>query len=157
MPTLVSRIILKTNDAGGSWQPQQSGTNLKLNKVRFIDPDYGIAVGVNGIILRTTTGGEPVTRVDNVSSNIYTFNLEQNYPNPFNPSTKIKFAVPVETEVRLNVYNTLGQQVAEIFNGRLKEGYHEVDFNAGSLTSGIYFYRLEADKFVDVKKMIVIK
>ena len=85
------------------------------------------------------------------------FTLEQNYPNPFNPSTKIKFAIPVETEVRLNVYNTLGQQVAEIFNGRLKEGYHEVEFNAGSLTSGIYFYRLEADKFVDVKKMIVIK
>jgi V8-like Glu-specific endopeptidase len=85
------------------------------------------------------------------------FTLEQNYPNPFNPSTKIKFAIPFETEVRLNVYNTLGQQVAEIFNGRLKEGYHEVDFIAGSLTSGIYFYRLEADKFVDVKKMIVIK
>lgn len=85
------------------------------------------------------------------------FTLEQNYPNPFNPTTKIKFAVPVETEVLLNVYNTLGQQVAEIFNGSLKEGYHEVEFNAESLTSGIYFYRLEADKFVDVKKMIILK
>jgi V8-like Glu-specific endopeptidase len=83
--------------------------------------------------------------------------LEQNYPNPFNPSTKIKFVLPVETKVRLNVYNTLGQEVAEIFNGNLKEGYHEVVFDAGSLTSGIYFYRLEADKFVDVKKMIILK
>jgi len=85
------------------------------------------------------------------------FGLEQNYPNPFNPSTTIRFSIPVETDVRLNVYNALGQEVAEIVNSRLKEGYHDVDFDAGSLTSGIYFYRLEADKFVDVKKMIILK
>jgi hypothetical protein len=85
------------------------------------------------------------------------YTLEQNYPNPFNPSTKIKFSIPAETNVRLNVYNTLGQEVAEIYSGRMKEGYHEVEFNAESLTSGIYFYRLEADKFVDVKKMIILK
>ena len=59
-----------------------------------------------------------------------TFVLEQNYPNPFNPSTKIRFSIPVETEVRLNVYNALGQEVAEIVNSRLKEGYHEVNFDA---------------------------
>ncbi len=86
-----------------------------------------------------------------------TFALEQNYPNPFNPSTKIRFSIPIETDVRLNVYNTLGQEVAELVNSRLKEGYHEVNFDAVSLTSGIYFYRLEAEKFVDVKKMIIIK
>lgn len=85
------------------------------------------------------------------------FSLEQNYPNPFNPSTTIRFSIPVETDVKLNVYNTLGQEVAQILNGRLKEGFHEVEFEAGNLTSGIYFYRLEADKFVDVKKMIIIK
>jgi V8-like Glu-specific endopeptidase len=83
--------------------------------------------------------------------------LEQNYPNPFNPSTKIKFSIPEETDVRLSVYNSLGQEVAQILNSRLKEGYHEVNFEAVSLTSGIYFYRLEADKFIDVKKMIIIK
>jgi len=86
-----------------------------------------------------------------------TFSLEQNYPNPFNPSTTIRFSIPVETEVSLSVFNTLGQEVAQILNGRLQEGYHEVNFDASSLTSGIYFYRLEADKFVDVKKMIIIK
>ena len=85
------------------------------------------------------------------------FALDQNYPNPFNPSTKIRFSIPTEADVRLNVYNTLGQEVAEIVNSRLKEGFHEVNFDAVSLTSGIYFYRLEADKFVDVKKMIIIK
>ncbi|MFI5237555.1 MAG: T9SS type A sorting domain-containing protein [Ignavibacteriales bacterium] len=85
------------------------------------------------------------------------FMLGQNYPNPFNPSTKIKFAIPSETEVHLNVYNTLGQKVADIINGSLKPGHHEVVFDAASLTSGIYFYRLETDQFVDVKKMIIIK
>jgi photosystem II stability/assembly factor-like uncharacterized protein len=86
-----------------------------------------------------------------------TFMLEQNYPNPFNPNTTIRFSIPVETDVRLNVFNTLGQEVAEIINSRLKEGYHEIDFDATNLTSGIYFYRLEADKFVEVKKMILLK
>ena len=85
------------------------------------------------------------------------FGLDQNYPNPFNPSTTIRFSIPIETDVHLNVYNTLGQEVAKILNGRLKEGFHEVEFDAGSITSGIYFYRLEAEKFVDVKKMIIIK
>jgi len=85
------------------------------------------------------------------------FALEQNFPNPFNPGTTIKFSIPVEADVKLNVYNTLGQEVAEVLNARLTEGYHEAEFDAGLLTSGIYFYRLEADKFVDVKKMIIIK
>ena len=85
------------------------------------------------------------------------FALEQNYPNPFNPSTTIRFSIPAETDIRLSVFNALGQEVAEIINSRLKEGYHEINFDAVSLTSGIYFYRLEADKFVDVKKMIIIK
>ena len=85
------------------------------------------------------------------------FELSQNYPNPFNPSTKIKFSLNAETDIQLNVYNTLGQKVAEIFSGSLKEGYHEVVFDAGSLTSGIYFYRLETDQFVDVKKMILLR
>jgi V8-like Glu-specific endopeptidase len=85
------------------------------------------------------------------------FVLEQNYPNPFNPSTTIKFALPVETEIQLSVYNTIGEKVADVFNGNLKEGYHEVVFDASSLTSGTYFYRLEANDFVDVKKMLILK
>jgi hypothetical protein len=85
------------------------------------------------------------------------FVLEQNYPNPFNPSTTIKFSLPYETEVRLSVYNTIGEKVAEVFNGNLKEGYHEVVFDAASLTSGTYFYRLEANEFVEVKKMLILK
>jgi V8-like Glu-specific endopeptidase len=85
------------------------------------------------------------------------FTLFQNYPNPFNPSTTIKFTIPVDAQVQLNVYSTLGEKVAEIFNGNLTGGYHEMSFDAASLTSGIYFYRLESNEFVDSKKMMLLR
>ncbi|MGB5529149.1 MAG: T9SS type A sorting domain-containing protein, partial [Ignavibacteriaceae bacterium] len=85
------------------------------------------------------------------------FALFQNYPNPFNPSTTIKFALPEKTNIALSVYNSLGEKVADVFSGELGEGYHEIEFTASNLSSGIYFYRLESEKFVSVKKMIIIK
>ena len=85
------------------------------------------------------------------------FALYQNYPNPFNPSTKIKFALPVKTNLTLSVYNTLGEKVAEIFNGEMEEGYHEMMFNASGLSSGIYFYKIESENFNAAKKMTLIK
>ena len=85
------------------------------------------------------------------------FALYQNYPNPFNPSTKIKFALPEKTNVELSVYNSLGEKVADVLLGEFSEGYHEVEFTASDLSSGIYFYRLGSQKFVSVKKMIIIK
>jgi hypothetical protein len=85
------------------------------------------------------------------------FALYQNYPNPFNPSTTIKFALPVKTNLTLSVYNTLGEKVAEIFKGEMEEGYHEVIFNASGLSSGIYFYKIESESFNSTKKMILIK
>ncbi len=85
------------------------------------------------------------------------FELYQNYPNPFNPSTTIKFALPVQTELVISVYNSLGEKVAEAFNGGLDEGFHEINFNASALASGVYFYRFESKKYISTKKMIVIK
>ncbi len=85
------------------------------------------------------------------------FMLMQNYPNPFNPSTTIKFALPKTSEVKLVVFNTLGQVVSELVNQKFDAGYYTVEFNAANLSSGIYYYRLEADNFVSVKKMILIK
>jgi len=85
------------------------------------------------------------------------FALYQNYPNPFNPGTTIKFALPVKTNLNLNVYNTLGEKVAEIFKGEMEAGYHEMTFNASGLSSGIYFYKFESENFNATKKMILIK
>jgi hypothetical protein len=83
--------------------------------------------------------------------------LRQNYPNPFNPSTKIKFTLPKQEIVTLEIFNTLGQKIETLLNKKIPAGYHEVEFNAQKLSSGIYFYRIEAGEFQDVKKMILIK
>ncbi len=85
------------------------------------------------------------------------FSLEQNYPNPFNPSTTIKFALPKTSNVKLIVFNTLGQAVEELVNEKMDAGYYSFDFNASNLSSGVYYYRLETENFVSVKKMMLIK
>ena len=85
------------------------------------------------------------------------FNLSQNYPNPFNPSTMIRFAVPADVNVKLDVYNTLGEKVAELVNGPMTAGSYEVPFNASNFPSGIYFYRIEAGSNVAIRKMILMK
>jgi len=93
---------------------------------------------------------------------LYAYNLDQNYPNPFNPSTKITFATPVESRVTVKVYNTVGQEVAEIVNGKFNAGVHEATFNASALTSGVYFYAIDAKgndgtTYSSVKKMVLMK
>ena len=85
------------------------------------------------------------------------YTLEQNYPNPFNPSTVIKFAIPYDGFVNLSIYNSLGQRVSTILNENKKAGNYNIDFNASSLASGVYFYRLEAGSFVSIKKMMLLK
>jgi hypothetical protein len=90
------------------------------------------------------------------------FALAQNYPNPFNPSTRIDFSLAVDSKVSLKVFDVLGQEVATLINTSLVAGSHYVDFNAASINSGVYFYRIEAigidgTNFTHVKKMILTK
>jgi hypothetical protein len=91
------------------------------------------------------------------------YQLSQNYPNPFNPSTTITYTVPEQSNVRLSIFNTLGQRISEIVNETKDEGSYEESFNASQLSSGIYFYRIEATSvnnsktFVETKKMLLIR
>jgi hypothetical protein len=91
------------------------------------------------------------------------FYLAQNWPNPFNPSTNIRFGVPERSRVRLQIFNVVGQQVAELVNQEMNPGYFEKVWSA-NVASGLYFYRIEAvsvenpnKQFVDVKKMLLLK
>ena len=83
--------------------------------------------------------------------------LFQNYPNPFNPVTVIKFSLRTDGKVKLNVFNYKGQLVKELVNSDLVKGFHKVDFNSSELSSGIYFYSLEADNMKQIKKMVLVR
>ncbi len=85
------------------------------------------------------------------------FSLGQNYPNPFNPSTTISYQLPVRCMVSLKLYNILGREVAALVNEEKSSGNFKIDFNAGNLPSGVYFYKLQAGNFVETKKMILLR
>jgi len=85
------------------------------------------------------------------------FKLNQNYPNPFNPSTTIKFALPENSNVTLTVYNMLGEKVKDLFAGEMISGYHQINFDAANLPSGVYAYRLYAGNYNSSKKMLLMK
>ncbi len=95
----------------------------------------------------------------NVSNKIIPnlYSLNQNYPNPFNPSTVIIYSIKTVSNVKLEVFNVLGQNVATLVNEIQESGSYKVDFNASSLSSGIYIYRLKAGDFTDIKKMILVQ
>ena len=96
--------------------------------------------------------------VEDEIANIPTeFILHQNYPNPFNPSTKISWQSPVSSHQTLKIYDVLGNEVATLVNEHRNAGSYEVDFNASALSSGVYFYRIQAGDFVETKKMMLVK
>lgn len=101
--------------------------------------------------------GTPTDVEDKNSSTVNDYVLLQNYPNPFNPATKISFTLPETKIISLKVYNILGEQIKLINNEERIAGVHSVEFDASSLSSGIYFYRLEAGSFVQTKKMLLLK
>jgi hypothetical protein len=90
------------------------------------------------------------------------FEVYQNYPNPFNPTTTIKYSIPHDAIVTIKVFNVLGEEVSELVNKEMKTGIHEVVFDATNLSSGFYFYLIEAKgvdgtKYFDAKKMVLLK
>jgi hypothetical protein len=148
--------ILKTTDGGNNWEINTGNLNSKLNALCIKD-NYGWAVGENGLILRTTDAG--VAWIEDESDNIppTEFVLEQNYPNPFNPSTVISYRLPVISKVTLKVYDILGREVVTLVNEEQPAGNYEVEFNSKAISSGIYFYTLQAGSFISTKKMILLK
>jgi len=86
------------------------------------------------------------------------YSLSQNYPNPFNPTTKINFSLPEDGKIKLTIYDILGREVKRIVNSEFRSaGRYTVEFNGAGLSSGVYFYRIEAGEFVQTKRMVLLK
>jgi hypothetical protein len=85
------------------------------------------------------------------------YKLYQNYPNPFNPMTNIKYQISKAGFVILKIYDILGRQISTLINEKQTPGSYNVTFDATSLSSGVYFYKLQTDNFTDTKKMVIIK
>jgi hypothetical protein len=98
-----------------------------------------------------------ITKIEQLTDDIKSYNLSNNYPNPFNPTTTIKYQIPELSFVTLKVYDVLGNEIAILVNEEKSAGGYEVKFNAADLASGIYLYQLKAKEFVRTKKMLLIR
>ena len=94
---------------------------------------------------------------ENNSSSTLKYSLNQNYPNPFNPLTNISYTLPVEQQVSIKIYDVLGNEISTLVNEIKEEGEHNINFNAATLKSGVYFYIMRTNGYVDIKKLVVIK
>lgn len=147
--------IFQLNPAGflmsGNYTPVRAGYRYSS------DSCFNLASSVNGTGMYAFSGcSGAITGVGNSETPI-SFNLSQNYPNPFNPTTKISYSIQRSGFVTLKVFDILGREAAILVNEVKNAGNYSVDFNASGLTSGIYFYKIEANGFSDVKKMMLLK
>ncbi len=116
-------------------------------------------IGIQNVVgLAYSINGNPVSVENDNDSNLPAdYSLAQNYPNPFNPTTSIQYAVASLQFVSLKIYDVLGSEIATLVNEEKPAGNYDVEFNASSLPSGVYFYKLQAGSFVETKKMVLLK
>jgi hypothetical protein len=132
-PNTTGIVTMAATGAGGTNPPNWNhATSLTIN----ITPISGI------------------TKIEETPNN---YNLEQNYPNPFNPVTKINYSILKSSNVNIDVYDILGQKVASLVKEKQDAGTYSVDFDASILSSGVYYYKIEAGEFISVKKMTLVK
>ncbi|WP_337866977.1 T9SS type A sorting domain-containing protein [Ignavibacterium sp.] len=135
-----------------------NGTTSESNSYSFIDDN--LSIGKYAYRLKQIDLDGSFTYSNEIDVDLglpLSFSLNQNYPNPFNPSTSIKYQVSSISNVSLKVYDVLGKEVVTLVNQIQPAGNYEVSFNASSLTSGIYFYKLQAASFSQTKKMLLLK
>ncbi len=138
----------------------EAGSGTTTKPVSYTFTDRNVSAGVYAYRLKQIDLDGSFSYSNAAEAEVNTplrFSLSSNYPNPFNPSTQIEYSVPDDAYVSLKVYNTLGQQAACPVDGMVKAGIHKVVFNASGLSSGVYYYKIESDNKVLVKKMMVVK
>ncbi len=133
------------------------GTNWAPG-IGFLEIDFGMKDQSYGFLDHfISVEYKLITNVEKTESNPNDFVLSQNYPNPFNPTTTINFSLPNSEFVTLKVYDVLGREITSLVNEELNAGQHTKIFNANNLSSGVYFYKLQAGKFSETKKMMLVR
>ncbi|MCW8960916.1 MAG: T9SS type A sorting domain-containing protein, partial [Ignavibacteriaceae bacterium] len=145
---------------GKSFSINTNGIGNKKVRVRFVAEE-----NINGgYAMANIYAEESVLPKQNLNIISYSgsevvteYALEQNYPNPFNPTTTIKYQIPTSGNVTIKVYDVLGNEVVKLVDRYIETGRYEVEFDASSLASGVYIYRLNVNDYVNVKKMVLLK
>lgn len=169
-------ILIKTYTTMNYWcrTPEQTLSQAFENEpvtVPYISELQGEAVGwtsdqMGYYTISEEPGGIPahlyfyprlITSVANNEENISSLPLTQNYPNPFNPVTKIRFFLSNTSNVTLKIYDVLGHHIETLVDNRITAGQHEVEWNATGIASGVYLYQLQTDRFIESKKLLVLK
>lgn len=153
-------VVKETTDGGETWKDFSFGVQYPyFNRTRFFGDSIGYAVG--SVVFKYTA--DSIIGIPNLSENLpENQKLHQNYPNPFNPSTIIKFEIFVNSMTYLSIYNSIGEEVFDIVYGYRAPGVYELNWdgrdNYGKvLPSGIYFYKLQTEKYTETKKMILVR
>jgi hypothetical protein len=159
---IITQSITKNQNAiGGDWAilfrsflPANSTVSVKVEDTG--NSTVGPVLRADAVKFQLMAG---TTDIENINENMLpdTYSLSQNYPNPFNPSTVIDFQIKEEGFVKLKIYDVLGREIANLINENRKAGFYSHNFNSHNLSSGVYFYRLEVNDFIDTKKMILLR
>ena len=137
------------------WATKKYALPVGVNKIRFKAVSaYGNNFYMDNVIKVSGLTGISINLNEGIPN---TYSLNQNYPNPFNPSTKINYNIPVTNFVTLKIYDVLGKEVASLVNEKQSAGSYTVDFFAGNLSSGVYFYRIKSGEFIQTKSMMLLK
>jgi photosystem II stability/assembly factor-like uncharacterized protein len=159
---------VERRSSSSDWQKisyiEGKGTTASTTEYRFSDSD--LKDGKYSYRLRQIDLDGSFTYSPSIEVEVgtpVTFTLSQNYPNPFNPTTSIKYSIAEQSKVTLNVFNLIGEKVAVLVNTQQDAGYHQINFNAGNLSSGVYFFTINAEslnsgkKYNETKKMMLLK
>jgi hypothetical protein len=149
--------IFKSTNGGFNWYRQVFPGTSYRGDFWFANDSLGWSVGGGGAIYKTTNGGTYVG-LEPISSEVpLKFELYQNYPNPFNSSTVIEFDIKENDYYKLCIYDVLGRMIEEVISNYLEPGSYKINYNAGNLSSGIYFYVLSSVNYSLTKKFTLIK
>lgn len=157
--TLLSKLV--SLDSANVWQEFKFSLSAFAGQTIYVAFRYHMNTTVDGLwcnIDNVFVGNRSPIGIHQISTDVpKRFELKQNYPNPFNPTTNLEFDLPKAENVKIVLYNAMGQEVRTLLNEYKSAGSYKIDFNASSLASGPYFYRIYAGNFVDTKKMILVK